>query len=98
MMKETRINAQRTHHGLSGSLFEIQRKSGELLPQLHLQAGEVERISDMPWRQSNTIDIYEGRYLDSMKVYIKYLRLMSASEDNLRVGSSLFCIYAISYT
>jgi hypothetical protein len=55
------------------------------MPDLHLKSGEVKRIGDQPIKWTNAMDIYEGLYLNSERVYIKSLRIVDSNEDSLRV-------------
>lgn len=56
------------------------------MPDLHLKSGEVKRVSEQPIKWTNAMDIYEGIYLQTERVYIKSLRIVDANEDSLRVG------------
>ncbi|GLB33605.1 putative TKL TKL-ccin protein kinase [Lyophyllum shimeji] len=84
LMAENKRLAERAHTGISKNLWQLQAQSGELMPELHLKSGEVKRISEQPIRWTNIVDIYEGVYLESEKVYIKALRVVDANEDSLR--------------
>ncbi|KAG5643764.1 hypothetical protein DXG03_009643 [Asterophora parasitica] len=87
MLAENRQTAQRTHIGISKNLWQLQIKSGELMPKL-LKSGEVRRLNEQPIRWTSIIDVYEGIYLETEKVYIKALRVVDANEDSLRVRAS----------
>jgi len=85
-MAENKKLAERAHTGISKNLWQLQSQSGELMPELHLKSGEVKRVSEQPIKWTNIVDIYEGLYLETEKVYIKALRVVDANEDSLRVG------------
>ena len=85
-MAENKKSAEQTHKGISTNLWQFQRQSGELLPDLHLRSGEVKRVKEQPIKSTNMMDIYEGLYLGNEKVVIKYLRVIEANENSLRVG------------
>ncbi|KAG6837924.1 hypothetical protein H0H93_008318 [Arthromyces matolae] len=84
LMAENKKTAQNTHNGLSKNLWQLQSQSGELMPELHLKSGEVRKIGNQPMRWTSIVDIYEGIYLETEKVYIKSLRMVDASEHSLR--------------
>lgn len=87
LLAENRQTAERQHVGISTNLWQLQRTSGELMPDLHLKSGEVKRIGEQPIKWTNAMDIYEGLYLGNERVYIKCLRIVDANEDSLRVSS-----------
>ncbi|KAG6911657.1 hypothetical protein DXG01_007907 [Tephrocybe rancida] len=84
LMAENKKLADRAHSGMSKNLWQLQCKSGELMPELHLKSGEVRRTSAQPIKWTSIVDIYEGIYLESEKVYIKSLRVVDANEHSLR--------------
>jgi hypothetical protein len=85
-MAENKRTAEQRHKGISTNLWQFQRQSGELLPNLHLKSGEVMRVKEQPTKTTNVMDIYEGIYLGNERVYIKSLRGIEASEHSLRVS------------
>ena len=85
-MSENIQSAKRTHDGISTNLWQIQRQTGKLLPDLHLKSGEVQRVKEQPIKSTSAMDIYEGLYLGNEKVYIKCLRVVEANENSLRVS------------
>ncbi|KAF5387773.1 hypothetical protein D9615_000212 [Tricholomella constricta] len=84
LMAENKALAERTHTSISKNLWQLQVQSGELMPELHLKSGEVRRINEQPIKWTNIVDIYEGLYLETEKVYIKALRVVDANENSLR--------------
>ncbi|KAG5650027.1 hypothetical protein H0H81_001040, partial [Sphagnurus paluster] len=83
-MAENKRLAQRMPVGISKNLWQLQLQSGELMPELYLNSGEVRRTNDHPIKGTNMVDVYEGLYLESEKVYIKVLRVVDANENSLR--------------
>lgn len=86
-MGENKQNAAEVHKGLSTNLYRYQSQCKELLPDLHLQSGEVKKIGKNPVRKSSSgmLDIYEGLYLGSERVDIKVIHSMNFDERNIRV-------------
>ncbi|TFK56360.1 hypothetical protein OE88DRAFT_1740984 [Heliocybe sulcata] len=68
---------------LAVNLYEVLRRSQELLPDLELCHGEVERVGTSPVSGGPKYDEWEGRYLSSEQVRIKVFRtyLPTASGD-----------------
>ncbi|PPQ79567.1 hypothetical protein CVT25_003449 [Psilocybe cyanescens] len=85
-MGENKQNAAEVHKGLSTNLYRYQSQCKELLPDLHLQSGEVKKIGKNPVRKSSSgmLDIYEGLYLGSERVDIKVIHSMNFDERNIR--------------
>ncbi|KDR83338.1 hypothetical protein GALMADRAFT_235416 [Galerina marginata CBS 339.88] len=83
-MGENKQNAEKIHEGLSANLYEFQSQFQELLPDFHLQSGEVKKIGEYPVRGTATMDIYEGLYLGREKVAIKAIRSMKFDEQSKR--------------
>lgn len=74
----------RRHTGLSRGLCDLQRTSGELLPNYVLRHGEVRRIGSTATGASAMMDIWEGLYLDTEKVCIKVLRGVNVDEKTMK--------------
>jgi hypothetical protein len=45
---------------VQAQLYQLQKRSGELLPQLHLEKGEVQRMGQYPVGGNGRMDIWEG--------------------------------------
>ncbi|KAJ7774348.1 kinase-like domain-containing protein [Mycena maculata] len=84
LLAENIRTADRVHNGLCSNLYDVQLKSGELLPEFHLKSGEVVRIGQFPISGTSAMDIYEGLYLQREKVAIKVVRAVSSNENSLR--------------
>jgi hypothetical protein len=50
----------RTKNGLQTNLYHLQLQSGELLPKLNLEAGEVQRLGQFAVSGNSKMDIWEG--------------------------------------
>jgi len=84
LLGENKQIAHRTHNGLSNNLYQLQRESGQLLPNLQLESGEVVRVGQHPVSGTAAMDIYEGLYLHREKVAIKVVRAVNSNEHSLR--------------
>ncbi|EJD03397.1 kinase-like protein [Fomitiporia mediterranea MF3/22] len=62
------------HRGLQTNLLTIQKTSGQLLPNIELNHGEVRRVSYNPVGGSTMFDIWEGEYLGQERCAIKVVR------------------------
>ena len=87
-MGENKQTAERIQQGLSQNLYQLQKKSGQLLPNFNLNSGEVKRTSDFPVRGNATMDIYEGIYLGSERVSMKAIRAMKTDDRTVHVRPS----------
>lgn len=86
-MGENKQVAERIQHGLSVNLYELQQKTGGLLPNCNLDSGEVKRTGQFPVRGNSTMDIYEGIYLGKERVSMKAIRAMKGDERTIHVGA-----------
>ncbi|KAJ7431319.1 kinase-like domain-containing protein [Mycena galericulata] len=84
LLAENKITADRVHNGLCSNLYDVQLKSGELLPDFNLRSGEVIRMGQFPISGTSAMDIYEGMYLQREKVAIKVVRAVNSNENSLR--------------
>lgn len=80
MMGENKQTAERIQQGLSVNLYELQQKTGGLLPDCNLNSGEVKRTGEFPVRGNATMDIYEGIYLGKERVSMKAIRAMKGDD------------------
>ncbi|KAF5333294.1 hypothetical protein D9611_002226 [Ephemerocybe angulata] len=79
-MGDNKQTAERIQQGLSLNLYQLQKQSGQLLPNFNLSSGEVKRTGDFPVRGNATMDIYEGVYLGNERVSMKAIRAMKTDE------------------
>jgi len=73
-------------------MYDVQRESRQLLPNLDLRAGEVRRLGSYPVGGSPAFDIWEGMYLDREKCAIKVIRGINNSPNAQRVSEHFFMI------
>ncbi|KAN0097713.1 Protein kinase-like domain containing protein [Tylopilus felleus] len=69
--------------GLGTNLYQIQKSTGKLLANMHLQRGEVRRLGPYPVSGTGSMDIWEGIYLSEEKVAIKILRAVHSTPKSL---------------
>ncbi|KAF5322677.1 hypothetical protein D9619_001133 [Psilocybe cf. subviscida] len=81
---QNKQQAAKVHSGLSANLYTLQSEFHELLPDFHLQSGEVQRVGEYPVRGTATMDVYEGLYLGKEKVAVKVLRSLKFDETSKR--------------
>ena len=62
------------YSGLQRSLYNVQKRSGQLPPGIELKAGEARRIGEFPVGGSAAFDIWEGMWLGRDKVALKTMR------------------------
>ena len=62
------------HTGLQSNLYDVSQRTGQLLPNIDLKAGEVRRVGNNPVGGGPAFDIWEGEYLGREKVAIKIIR------------------------
>ena len=65
-----------------------------MLVNMNLKRGEVRRVGQYPTGGTNTMDIWEGIYLNEEKVAIRIIRAVHASPTSLKVGQFS---YSLSY-
>ena len=56
----------------------------DLLPDLILNRGEVQRIGQYPAGSSTTTDIWEGTYLGKVKVALRTIRALKSDQKTLQ--------------
>jgi len=88
-LEESPSGSDRFNNGLQNNLYQLQLKSGELLPDFNLKRGEVRRIGNFPVSGSSAMDIWEGVYLGGEKVAVKVIRAVHSDQKSLRVSSFL---------
>ncbi|KAJ3745599.1 kinase-like domain-containing protein [Lentinula detonsa] len=81
---ENKNAADRTYNGLAASLYELQQRTDNLLPNMNLQSGEVIREGNFPVSGTAAMDIYKGRYLNREDVAIKVVRAVNSNEASKR--------------
>ncbi|KAH7930254.1 kinase-like protein [Leucogyrophana mollusca] len=86
MMQKCLPHVSRTSHrsrGLETNLYRIQKATQTLLPEMHLEHGEVRRIGQLPVGRIGSMDLYEGLYLGEEKVTIKLFHKVEANSTSL---------------
>ncbi|KAF9550324.1 kinase-like protein [Agrocybe pediades] len=83
-MGENKGTAEKVHDGISANLYQFQSEFHELLPDLHLRAGEVKKVNPSPVGGTATTDIYEGLYLGREKVAVKAIRSVKFDDQSKR--------------
>ncbi|OJA14098.1 hypothetical protein AZE42_10008 [Rhizopogon vesiculosus] len=76
-------NVPTTDRGMESNLYHVQHSSLSLLPNMHLERGEVKRIGLYAVKGSGVADIWEGYYLNEEKVSIKVLRAVNCKPQTL---------------
>lgn len=77
--------------GLGSNLYRVQKSTGKLLANMHLQRGEVRRLGQYPVSGTGSMDIWEGLYLNEEKVAIKILRAVHSNPKSLEVYYQTNC-------
>ncbi|KIM68699.1 hypothetical protein SCLCIDRAFT_104667 [Scleroderma citrinum Foug A] len=70
--------------GLEANLYHLQKSSNTMLVNMNLRRGEVRRVGQYPVSGTNTMDIWEGIYLNEEKVAIKVIRAVHVSPKSLQ--------------
>jgi hypothetical protein len=84
--------------GLQRGLHRLQRRTGSLLPEMELRAGEVRRIGTQPVAgATKRIDIWEGEYLGKEKVAIKLIRGVSNNAETMKVSTKKKKNFSLSF-
>ncbi|KAF9246931.1 kinase-like domain-containing protein [Melanogaster broomeanus] len=83
MQQNLSFTANHSTPGLGTNLYRIQKSTGKLLANMHLQRGEVRRIGQYPVSGTGSMDIWEGLYLNEEKVAIKILRAVHSTPKSL---------------
>lgn len=84
-MQNLSVTPDRDTQGLGTNLYQIQKSTGKLLANMHLQRGEVRRLGPYPVSGTGSMDIWEGIYLSEEKVAIKILRAVHSTPKSLLV-------------
>ena len=71
-------------------MYRIQKSTGKLLANMHLQRGEVRRLGQYPVSGTGSMDVWEGIYLNEEKVAIKILRAVHSTPRSLLVCQHKF--------
>lgn len=61
-----------------------------LLPNVELEAGEVQKIGLAPIGGASEFDFYEGLYLSTEKVLLKIIRTRNFTDKHRKVGQVFF--------
>ncbi|KAH0839670.1 hypothetical protein J3R83DRAFT_591 [Lanmaoa asiatica] len=84
MQQNLSITPNHDTQGLGTNLYQIQKSTGKLLANMHLQRGEVRRLGQYPVSGTGSMDIWEGLYLNEEKVAIKILRAVHSTPKSLQ--------------
>ncbi|KAF5345547.1 hypothetical protein D9758_012005 [Tetrapyrgos nigripes] len=88
-VRNTQINPQTNaqtnqYVGLAHNLYELQKSTNTLLPNLHLFSGEITDVGNRAVFRTATVDIFKGRYLQEVVVAVKVLRALDGNEKTLK--------------
>ncbi|KAL0566780.1 hypothetical protein V5O48_015226, partial [Marasmius crinis-equi] len=75
---------QKRHIGLAENLYEIQKTTNALLPDLHLISGEITDVDEHMIAGTIISDIFRGLYLHSRVVAIKVVRAVVEDDEYTR--------------
>jgi len=84
MQQNLSVTPDRDTQGLGTNLYRIQKSTGKLLANMHLQRGEVRRLGQYPVSGTGSMDVWEGIYLNEEKVAIKILRAVHSTPRSLQ--------------
>ncbi|KAF9224289.1 kinase-like protein [Gyrodon lividus] len=84
MQQNLSFTASHNTQGLGTNLYRLQKSTGKLLANMHLQHGEVRRLGQYPVSGTGSMDIWEGSYLNEEKVAIKILRAVHSTPKSLQ--------------
>jgi hypothetical protein len=91
MMGNNLRTANQQHNGLSSNLYDLQFKSGELLPDFNLRSGEVIRVGQFPVSGTSAMDIYEG----SSSAYLFFVTIKRLLLQGLYLGREKVAIKVV---